>query len=266
MNNRRNITIAVVAVLAIGLGLVVYGVLMVPHKAEPAVRPVVMAALNIPARAQITAPMVTTTTRPVDQVQSDAIGDPSQAVGQLAAIGIPQGGVLVASALAKPTPIPVGVQVPAGMRAVSIQIDQVKGVSGLLHPGDHVDVMSIPPRGQGDPQAYTFLRDVVVLAVGADYTNPQSAAVANAPPGAPTPPPAPAATVTLSVTPEQADILAAADLNSTVRLALRPPHERAQSQPIQMVQYPQLATPGASPTPASLHPGVVVINGDVAQP
>jgi pilus assembly protein CpaB len=266
MNNRRNITIAVVAILAIGLGLVVYGVLTVPHKAEPTVRPIVTAAMNIPARAHITAPMVTTTTRPVEQVQSDALGDPAAAIGQVASIDIPQGGMLVASALAKPTPVPVGLQVPPGMRAVSIPIDQVKGVSGLLHPGDKVDVMSIPPRGTGDPQAYTFMRDILVLAVGNDIVNPQAQAVTNAPPGAPTPPPNPAATVTLSVTPEQADMLAAADLNTTVRLALRPPHERSQSQPIQPVQYPQLAKPAASSTPASLHPGVVVINGDVAQP
>jgi pilus assembly protein CpaB len=266
MNNRRNITIAVVAILAIGLGLVVYGVLMVPHKAEPTVRPIVTAAMNIPARAHITAPMGTTTTRPIDQVQSDALGDPAAAVGQVASIDIPEGGVLVSSALAKPTPVPVGVQVPTGMRAVSIPIDPVKGVAGLLHPGDKVDVVSIPPRGTGDPQAYTFMRDIVVLAVGADIVNPQSQAVANAPPGAPTPPPAPAATVTLSVTPEQADILAAADLNTTIRLALRPPHERAQSQPIQPVQYPQIAKPAPSSAPVSLHPGVVVINGDVAQP
>ncbi len=174
MNNRRNITIAVVAILAIGLGLVVYGVLMVPHKAEPTVRPIVTAAMNIPARAHITAPMVTTTTRPIDQVQSDALGDPAAAVGQVASIDIPQGGVLVASALAKPTPVPVGVQVPTGMRAVSIPIDQVKGVAGLLHPGDKVDVMSIPARGSGDPHAYTFMRDIVVLAVGSDYANPQA--------------------------------------------------------------------------------------------
>lgn len=72
--------------------------------------------------------------------------------------------------------------------------------------------------------------------------------------------------MTLSVTPEQADILAAADLNTTIRLALRPPNERAQSQPIQPVQYPQIAKPAPTSTASSLHPGVVVINGDVAQP
>jgi pilus assembly protein CpaB len=264
--SRRNITIAVVAFFAIGLGLVAYGVLLTPHKAEPAMRGIVVSAMNIPARAHVTAPMVTVTTRPADQVQSDALGNPSDAVGQVAAIDIPQGGVVTTSALTKPTPVPVGLQVPPGMRAVSIPIDPVKGVSGLLHPGDHVDVMSIPPRGTGDPRAYSFLRDVTILAVGSDYANPQAAAAPNAPPGAATPPPGPAGTVTLAVTPAQADQLASADLNTVIRLALRPQNERAQSQPVEALEYPQLAKPAPSSTPASLHPGVVVINGDVEQP
>jgi pilus assembly protein CpaB len=267
--NRRNITIAVIAILAIGLGLVAYGVLLTPHKAEPVSRAIVTAAMNIPARSHITAPMVTTTTRPAEQVQSDALGDPSAAVGQIAAIDIPQGGVLTTSALTKPTPVPVGLQVPTGMRAVSIPIDQVKGVSGLLHPGDHVDVMSIPPRGIGDPRAYSFLRDIVILAVGADYMNPTAAAVSNSAPGAPpaaTPPPGPAGTVTLSVTPAQADQLASADLNTVIRLALRPQSERAKSQPVEPLEYPQVPKPQPSSSPFSAHPGVTVINGDVAQP
>lgn len=266
MNNRRNIVIALVAIVAIGLGLIAYGVLLVPHKAEIAMRPIVISAMSIPARAHITAPMISTTTRPADQVQSDALGNPSDAVGKIAAIDIPEGGVVTSSALTKPTPPPVGLQVPPGMRAVSIPIDQVKGVSGLLHPGDRVDVMSVPPRGDGDPRAYSFLRDVLVLAIGGDYVNPQTVAPQNGAPPAATPAPVMAATVTLAVTPQQADLLASADLNTTLRLALRPQNERAASQPVEPVMFPQPPKPGPSASPASAHPGVIVIDGDVAQP
>jgi pilus assembly protein CpaB len=265
--NRRNFTIVLVAIVAIGLGLVVYGVLVAPHKAETPVRAIVTASMNIPARAHITAPMVTTTTRPADQVQSDALGDPAAAVNQIAAIDIPEGGVLTSSALTKPTPPPTGLQVPPGMRAVSISIDPVKGVSGLIKPGDHVDVIGLPPRGVGDPRAYTFLRDITVLAVGSDFLNPQAQPAPAAAPGAPTPPPGSAAgTATLMVTPDQADQLISADTNSIVRLALRPIAERVSSQPAEPIQYPQPPKPGPSSSPQSAHPGVVVINGDVAQP
>jgi pilus assembly protein CpaB len=264
---RRNITIVVVAILAIGLGLVVYGVLLAPRKAEPVARQIVTASMNIPARAHITAPMVTVTSRPADQVQSDALGNPNDAVGQMAAIDIPAGGVLTAGALTKPTPVPVGLQVPPGMRAISIPIDMVKGVAGLIKPGDRVDVLSMPPRGENDPRAYAFLRDILVLAVGQDIVNPAAAPVQNATgPVQATPAPPPAATATLAVTPQQADQLASADLNTTLRLALRPANERASSQPVEPIQYPQLAKPAPSSTPQSAHPGVVVINGDVAQP
>jgi pilus assembly protein CpaB len=272
MKWNRNITIVVVAVLAIGIGLLVYGVLMQPHKEEPVARIVITASMNIPARAHITSPMVVETTRPADQVTvTDAIGNPADAIGQVAAVDIPEGGIITASALTRPTPAPVGLQVPPGMRAVSIPIDQVKGVSGLLHPGDKVDVMSVPARGVGDPRAYTFLRDVLILALGSDYVNPQIAVASPAPgqPAAPppaTPVPGPAGTVTLAVTPAQADLLASADMNTQLRLALRPRGERANSQPVEPVEYPQPAKPAPSSTPESAHPGVVVINGDVAQP
>jgi hypothetical protein len=42
--------------------------------------------------------------------------------------------------------------------------------------------------------------------------------------------------------------------------------ERSNSQPVEAVQYPQPPPPAPSASPQSAHPGVTVINGDVAQP
>ena len=69
-------------------------------------------------------------------------------------------GTNVASAL------PVRLQ--PGMRAVSIPVDRVKDVAGLIQPGDRVDVIAIPPaRSNGPPpKAVTIFRAVRVLAVG----------------------------------------------------------------------------------------------------
>jgi pilus assembly protein CpaB len=263
--NRRNMTIALIAVVAIGLGLVVYGVMMQPHKAEPVMRGVLTAAMRIPAKAHVTGTMLTTVQRQADQVQADALANPGDAIGQIAVIDIPEGGVVTSSALAKPTPPPTGLQVQKGMRAVTIPIDPVKGLAGLIKVGDHVDVMAIPPRGPGTPEAFTFLRDIRVLAIGSDTANPTAAAAATGT-AQPTPAPALPSTVTLAVTPAQADLLASADINSTLRLALRSPGEPANSQPIQPLEYPQtMAKIAPSPTPPSNHPGVTVINGDTIE-
>jgi len=72
--------------------------------------------------------------------------------------------------------------------------------------------------------------------------------------------------VTLQVTPAQANLLVMADLNSNLRLALRPPQEPARSQPVEALVFPfrRLPKPRAG-KPTSTHPGVTVINGDTIE-
>ena len=98
------------------------------------------------------------------------------------------------------------VRLQPGMRAVSIPIDRVKGVSGLIQPGDRVDVIAIPPKaGDTPPKAATIFRGIRVLAVGNALENPSAT---------PSPDEQGAATVTLEVNPKQADLLAWADANT----------------------------------------------------
>jgi pilus assembly protein CpaB len=262
--NRRNIVIIAVAILAVGIGLVVYSLLLQPHTPTSPPRNVVVTTAEIPPKTHITADMVSVQQKPTDQVQPDALANPADAVGTIAVNDIPAGVVLTAGQLVRPTPPPTGLVVPNGMRAVTIPVDQVKAVAGLLKVGDHVDIIAIPPRsGTAPPGAYSFLRDITILAVGSAIANAQANSTQQAS-AQPTPPPIPS-TVTLAVTPKQADMLAAADLNSNLRLALRAPTERANSQRPELIIYSNAVVAKAQPTPASAHPGVTVINGDVSQ-
>ena len=87
-----------------------------------------------------------------------------------------------------------------GTRALTIPVDRVKSVNGLIRPGDRVDVIAIvPARGPAGPVARTILRDIEVLALGS-ATDELGAT--------PAPDAAVAATATLEVTPSQADLLA----------------------------------------------------------
>jgi Flp pilus assembly protein CpaB len=85
----------------------------------------------------------------------------------------------------------------------------------------------------------------------------------------PTPVPEPPLVVTLQVTPAQANLLVMADLNSNLRLALRPPQEPARSQPVEALVFPvpevAKAPGGPGGKPTSTHPGVTVINGDTIE-
>jgi pilus assembly protein CpaB len=256
--NRRNVVIVIVAVFAIAVGLVVYGVLLTPHKTAVPPRNVVIAAMNIPAHAHIVSAMVTTEQRPADQVETDALADPSDAIGMIATADIPQGAEITPTRIAHPAPPPQGLQIAVGLRAITIPIDNVKGIAGLLQPGDHVDILASPPRGNGNARAYAIVRDARVLAVGSQIAatpNPLGASTPG-PGGAPTPPPA--VTATLLVTPEEANIILANDLNSTIRLALRSPHEPARSLAAETIEYSQPATPA----PQASSRGIPVISGD----
>ncbi len=60
----------------------------------------------------------------------------------------------------------------SGMRAMSIAVDEVKDVSGLIQPGDHIDVYAVTPRmGEEPSEAFAILRDIVVLGVGGSVTD-----------------------------------------------------------------------------------------------
>jgi Flp pilus assembly protein CpaB len=158
------------------------------------------------------------------------------------------------------------------MRAVSIQIDKVKGVSGLVQPGDRVDIIAIPPRqGAEAPPAAAILRGIKVLAVGTSLE--QSSAT-------PSPQEQQSTTVTLEVTPRQADLIAMADTNATLRLALRSPREPLNSEPTEALRFPaeerqQAAAPAPQPQAQPPAPapqqqvaktdptsGIMVIDGD----
>lgn len=103
--------------------------------------------------------------------------------------------------------------VRSGMRAISIKIDDVSGVSGFILPGDYVDIMLTRRVGQGYPSDYVtdlLLQGVKVLGIdqlaGEGHDKP---VVGH--------------TATVEVTPEQAGKLALAQQAGTLSLALRNP-------------------------------------------
>jgi pilus assembly protein CpaB len=221
--NTRRMTLLIAIVLALGTGYLTISYLgslrsQAPQQAD--LRPIIVAGIDIPARAKITPDMLRSSQRAATEVDPDAVLDPKQAVGSLALISIPAGSVITHSKIGRPADVGLTVRLPRGMRAVSIGIDHVKGVSGLVEPGDLVDVIAIPPRTNAHPKAYTILRAAIVMALG----NQLETAGATPAPGMQD-----LTTVTLAVTPSQADLLAMADVNTVLRLALRSPQEPVHS-------------------------------------
>lgn len=232
MNNRRT-TLIVAIVLAIGAGWLTLNYLSSLQRqsnANSAPRDVVVAAQDIPARVTITPAMLAHVQRPASAVDPNVLMDPKQAVGALTLITIPAGSSITSAMIGHPSDVGLPVRLKSGMRAVSVQIDKVKGVSGLIEPGDYVDVIADPPKaGAEPPPASAILRGVRVLAIGDSLENTSAT---------PSPQEANSTTVTLEVTPKQADLLVMADINTTLRLALRSPKEPLNSEPVEALHFP----------------------------
>jgi pilus assembly protein CpaB len=244
MNTRRT-TLLIAIILAIGTGWLTLTYLSSVKPAQNEQRQVLIAAQEIPARSRIVDTMFRTEMRPTTALEPDSLNNGNQAVGSLALVTIPLGAQLTSSDIGSNVAFALPVRLQPGMRAVSIPVDRVKGVSGMILPGDRVDVIAIPPGGSGGsgpPKAVTIFRGIRVLAVGNTLEN----AVATPGPDEQT-----AATVTLEVNPKQADLLAWADANSTLRLALRSPREAIRSEPTEelVLAGNSNAGPAAPPAP-----------------
>lgn len=247
--NTRRTTLIVAVVLALGTGLLTLTYLSRLQRqsnANSAPVQVVVAAEAIPPRVPITPEMLAHVTRPAAAIDPNTIHDPKQVVGQLSLITIPAGASLTSSMIGSPSDAGLPVRLTDGMRAVSIQVDKVKGLSGLLQPGDRVDVIAQAPKTDNvPPPASTILRGVRVLAIG-DSLEYSSAT--------PSPQEETATTVTLEVTPKQADMLVMADINATLRLALRSPKEPINSEPTEALHF---GSSGSAPEQSAPSSGVL---------
>ena len=105
--------------------------------------------------------------------------------------------------------------IPPGYRVVSVQVDEVIGAGRLIRPGDRVDILVFIQRNlaRGIPETVTrtILQDVKVFAVG-DQFDLQSVERKQS---------ITARSVSLLVTPRQAEILMLATELGSIRLSLR---------------------------------------------
>jgi pilus assembly protein CpaB len=269
MKNRR-IPLIIGLVLALGTGVLLLGYLtsLRPSTTVGQTRPVLVAIHDIPARAAATSDLFSVEQRIATQLDSDAISDPKELAGNYTLVAIPAGSVATRSKISLASAETLPARLPVGMRAVSVAIDNVKGIAGLVTPGDRVDVIADVSGVAGRaPRGVAIIRGAMVLAMGSDVSTTTAG-----PPGPLSAPGAALTTITLAVTPNEADVLIGADLNSTLRFALRNPKERIDAFPAEPLTLAAAASAPANPVPAApparaastnAAPGhVIVIDGD----
>jgi pilus assembly protein CpaB len=173
---------------------------------------VVVASVDIPLASTINADQVSVRPWPKENLPKAIFGDPKMVVGRVARREFVVGEPIIESKL-----VPAGnsagilsLKVPAGMRAFTVQVNEVVGVGGFINPDARVDVvLTTRLAAQGAPQiSKIVLEDVWVLAAGQTIERRDNKPIT-------------VNTVTLAVTPEDAERLALAVHDGKINLILR---------------------------------------------
>ena len=101
------------------------------------------------------------------------------------------------------------------MRALALPVDKVSSFGGLLRPSDHVDILgTFQKPASGDVETVTLLQNVTVLAVGGQLGGQAGSSGSSRKSKK-------ANTVTVAVTPEEAELLVFAQDRGTLGLTMR---------------------------------------------
>jgi len=211
--------------------------------------------------------MLVTKIFPNQYVAPQAVSSLDRIAGMIATADIGEDEQVTLTKVAPTTSISgLAAATPVGKRAITIAVDSVSTLSGMLKPGDYVDVLTavqIPVQTQeGERSAQVavvpLLQNVLVLAMGQStasvpkgesrYRKEEGSAETTTTPF-----------VTLAVTPQEATLVAFVQEQGKIRLVLRSPAD-SQVEPIQpaswetLFQYIMPAQEGAQSTEANKEP------------
>jgi pilus assembly protein CpaB len=213
----------ILLLLALGCGLVAsIGISQVldrrNHDAEPAVEkaPIYVALKDIKVNDPIvTDKNVKLEEWPKDRIPSDAVRDAKDYQNQRA------GGLILAGEPIRKAKFAIDnriAEIPKGFRVEAVQSDAVSATGNLLQPGDRVDVLlTVKNVGNTSNQfAKTILQDIRVFAVNEQWRPTE---------GNKSDESIPAKTVSLLLTPAQAQVIYLAEAMGRIRLVLRNPDD-----------------------------------------
>lgn len=150
-------------------------------------------------------------------------------VGLRLDVALQAGEALVGHVLARPDSTQFSARLPDGARALTLAVDEVNAMSGLLQPGDRIDMhySARPPLGRDGLAAaevtMPLLQDVLVLATGR-RSRPSGDDSANRS----------HSTITVQVDPQQAQKLIVAQRAGRITALLRGNDDRAQTKQLAM--------------------------------
>ena len=180
--------------------------------AEAPRQQVAVAARDLPLGTRVRAEDVRMIDWPGEAVPQGFITDPGGVVGRGLITPVRANEVILEGKLAtREAGAGLSITIPAGMRAVSVRVDDVIGVAGFVLPGTRVDVMlTLPPKlERRETVTQVILQNMQVLAAGQIVQQDAQGK------------PITVSVLTLMVTPEEGELLVLAANEGRIQLALR---------------------------------------------
>lgn len=213
------------AVFAVLTGLFVFLFLIsVRNSADKGTIGVVVAAVQIDKKTQLTAQMLKIQQMPAEAVHPDAARSLQAAVGKITDSTLEKGEQILVGKLVKQGTNTGGLayRIPEGMRAFTIQVDTYSGVGGALRTGDKVDVIAEFDMAQKQsvdkvPTAIMLLQNKEILATSADSGSANSGSKSAY------------TSITLALSGDDALKLELTVTSGRYRFILRPPLEKGES-------------------------------------
>src|SRR5256886_1022421 len=170
---------------------------------------VVVARDTISIGSRVTTDQLKIVTWPAEAQPEGSVHDPRDLVGTIARTTIGKNHpVSKTELIAQGAGGLLPLMIEEGMRAMSVKVDSVTGVSGFITPNSRVDVLIAGNREGNEMRSRVILQNIKVMATGTIIEQKDEK-------------PVEVPTVTLLVTPEQAETLTLATRYDSVRLALR---------------------------------------------
>lgn len=223
MNRNRMLVLAIVALL-LSVGVTYFAFRLLKSRLQPVdeTTQIAVATEKLPMGTRLTEKLVKMTSWPKSTPLQGSFSDTTQMLGRAVLVEtLPNEPILESRLAPKEAGAGLMVAIPEGMRAISIQVNNIIGVTGFVAPGSLVDLIltTMPPKEvkknikgtPGETGSKIVLENLKILAVGQNVQRdvegkPQSVAE-----------------VTLLVTPEQASKIALATGDGRIQLALRNP-------------------------------------------
>jgi pilus assembly protein CpaB len=173
---------------------------------------VVVTTKDVPSGTTITSDMVKTTSYLKSSIPPGAFSSLQQVTGKIAKTTLTAGEPILPSRLGDKAGLTV--LLTPGHRAIAVRVNEIIGVSGFIVPNDRVDVIALvtPPSAanEGAKQiSKIVLQNKRVLSVAQTVNEPKDGK------------PQIASSITLELTPEEAEKLSLASIEGQIVLALR---------------------------------------------